>query len=72
MWRVWMLFDPRRALIGLFTFLFTLAIVIHFVLLSTERYNWLANPGAAEAASLSSPAAAESPVALRVSPTPEG
>lgn len=41
MWRVWMLFDPRRALIGLFIFLFTLAILIHFILLSSPRYNWL-------------------------------
>lgn len=41
MHRLWMLFDPRRALIGLFTFLFVLAIVIHFVLLSSARYNWL-------------------------------
>lgn len=44
MWRVWLLFDPRRALIGLFTFLFALAIVIHFILLSTPRFNWLENP----------------------------
>ena len=41
MWRVWMLFDPRRALIGMFIFLFTLAILIHFILLSSPRYNWL-------------------------------
>jgi light-harvesting complex 1 alpha chain len=41
MWKVWLLFDPRRALIGLFVFLFTLAILIHFILLSTERFNWL-------------------------------
>jgi light-harvesting complex 1 alpha chain len=39
--QIWMIFDPRRTLIALFTFLFTLALVIHFVLLSTERYNWL-------------------------------
>lgn len=45
MWRVWLLFDPRRALIALFTFLFALAVVIHFILLSTDRYNWLENPG---------------------------
>ncbi|MEM9174986.1 MAG: light-harvesting antenna LH1, alpha subunit [Myxococcota bacterium] len=45
MWRVWMLFDPRRALVGLFTFLFTLAVVIHFILLSTDRFNWLDGPG---------------------------
>lgn len=41
MWRVWQLFDPRRALIGLFTFLFVLAVLIHFILLSSPRYNWL-------------------------------
>jgi light-harvesting complex 1 alpha chain len=44
MWRVWLLFDPRRTLIALFTFLFTLAVVIHFILLSTERFSWLENP----------------------------
>ena len=41
MWRIWLLFDPRRALIGLFTFLFVLALVIHFILLSTDRFNWM-------------------------------
>lgn len=44
MWRLWMLFDPRRALVMLFTFLFGLAIVIHFILLSTDRFNWLEGP----------------------------
>lgn len=44
MWRVWLLFDPRRTLIALFTFLFTLALVIHFILLSTDRFNWLEGP----------------------------
>ena len=47
MWKIWLLFDPRRALVGLFTFLFVLALLIHFILLSTERFNWLQNPGAA-------------------------
>jgi light-harvesting complex 1 alpha chain len=41
MHRIWMIFDPRRTLIALFTFLFVLAITIHFILLSTNRYNWL-------------------------------
>jgi light-harvesting complex 1 alpha chain len=41
MWRIWQLFDPRQALVGLFAFLFALALVIHFVLLSTSRFNWL-------------------------------
>ncbi len=36
MWRLWLLFDPRRTLIALFTFLFVLALLIHFILLSTE------------------------------------
>jgi light-harvesting complex 1 alpha chain len=41
MYRIWLLFDPRRALVGLFAFLFVLAIIIHFILLSTDRFNWL-------------------------------
>lgn len=41
MWRIWTLFDPRRTLIALFTFLFALALVIHFILLSTDRFNWI-------------------------------
>lgn len=51
MWRVWLLFDPRRALVALFTFLFVLALVIHFILLSTSKYNWIeGTPKAAAAA----------------------
>jgi light-harvesting complex 1 alpha chain len=46
MWKVWLLFDPRRTLIALFTFLFALALVIHFILLSTNRFNWLEGPRA--------------------------
>ena len=44
MWRLWMLFDPRRALVGLAVFLFSLAILIHFILLSTDRFNWIEGP----------------------------
>ena len=46
MWRVWLLFDPRRSLIALFVFLFVLAILIHFILLSTDRFNWIEGPAA--------------------------
>lgn len=60
MWRIWTLFDPRRALVALFTFLFALALVIHFILLSTDRFNWLKGPAA-------KPAAA----AAQMSPLPE-
>jgi light-harvesting complex 1 alpha chain len=54
---MWQLFDPRQALVGLFTFLFALALVIHFVLLSTNRFNWLDGPhktGEADRSSLPS------------------
>jgi light-harvesting complex 1 alpha chain len=47
MWRMWLLFDPRRTLVALFTFLFVLALLIHFILLSTDRFNWLEGPSAA-------------------------
>jgi light-harvesting complex 1 alpha chain len=46
MWRIWLLFDPRRVLVGLFVFLFTLALLIHFILLSTPRFNWIEGPTA--------------------------
>ena len=55
MWRVWMLFDPRRVLVALSVFLFVLAILIHFILLSTSRFNWLegpSHPGMAQMAPL--------------------
>ena len=60
MWRMWLIFDPRRALVALFIFLFVLAIVIHFILLSTDTYNWLDGPNSAQGAST---AAVEGPVA---------
>lgn len=40
MWRVWKVFDPRRVLVIQGIFLFALAAMIHFVLMSTERFNW--------------------------------
>ncbi len=51
MWRIWLLFDPRRTLVAMATFLFVLALVIHFILLSTDRFNWLEG-GVKKAASL--------------------
>jgi light-harvesting complex 1 alpha chain len=50
MYRIWQIFDPRRALVGLFAFLFVLALLIHFILLSTARYNWLEGPAVVKAA----------------------
>ncbi|MCH4891958.1 MULTISPECIES: light-harvesting antenna LH1, alpha subunit [unclassified Sphingomonas] len=53
MWRMWLIFDPRRTLVALAVFLFVLALLIHFILLSTDRFNWLdggpATPAVAEA-----------------------
>jgi light-harvesting complex 1 alpha chain len=46
---MWLLFDPRRTLVALFIFLFTLALLIHFILLSTDRFNWLEGPRATSA-----------------------
>ena len=55
MWRIWLLFDPRRVLVALGVFLFTLAVLIHFIVLSTNRFNWLDGPakvGAVQSAPL--------------------
>ncbi len=46
MWRIWLLFDPRRVLIAMAAFLFTLAVLIHFIVLSTDRFNWIEGPSA--------------------------
>ncbi len=49
MWRIWLLFDPRRVLVAMAAFLFVLAILIHFILLSSPRFNWLGTTPAAVA-----------------------
>ena len=48
MHRIWQKFDHTRLLTALAIFLFTLAVLIHFILLSTTRYNWLEAPAVAE------------------------
>ena len=58
MWRAWLIFDPRRALVAMAAFLFVLAIVIHFILLSTDRYNWHDGPHDAAPAAAAAAAAA--------------
>ena len=52
MWRLWTLFDPRRALVALSIFLFVLALLIHFILLSTSRFNWIEGPKPMKASAL--------------------
>ncbi len=41
MWRIWRLFDPVRAMVAQGVFLFALAAMIHLILLSTNKFNWL-------------------------------
>ncbi len=56
MWRLWLIFDPRRTLVALAIFLFVLALLIHFILLSTNRFNWIEGPTApAATASVAQP-----------------
>ena len=43
--KVWMIFDPRLVLVGLAAFLIVLAVVIHMILLSTDRFNWIQGVG---------------------------
>lgn len=62
MWRLWLIFDPRRTLVALAIFLFVLALLIHFILLSTNRFNWIEGPAVAPAAA-AMPAAAAAPAA---------
>ena len=59
MWKIWQTFNPQRILTALAVFLFTLAILIHFILLSTTRYNWLdgAEPKATADVTAATPAA---------------
>ena len=61
MHRIWFAFDPRRVLITIFGFLGTLAFIIHFILLSSQRYSWIENgtlPAAQAPVASQAPAAA--------------
>jgi light-harvesting complex 1 alpha chain len=66
MWRIWLIFDPRRTLVALAIFLFVLALLIHFILLSTDRFNWIEGPAvvaAVAAPAAPAPVAAPAPAA---------
>lgn len=52
MWRIWLLFDPRRALIAILIFAFTMVMIMHFIMLSTERFNFLGSPAGGDTASI--------------------
>ena len=51
-YKIWLVFDPRRVFVAQGVFLFLLAAMIHFVLLSTDRYNWLQGEAPAKAAAI--------------------
>lgn len=40
MFKIWHIFDPRRALVALFGFLGMLALLVHLMLLSSANFNW--------------------------------
>jgi len=58
MHRIWQLFPPRNTLIGLFAFLTALALVIHFVLLTSKDFNWISSA----ATGIEAPASSMSPM----------
>jgi light-harvesting complex 1 alpha chain len=56
MWRIWRLFDPMRAMVIQGIFLFAVAVMIHLVLLSTNKFNWLDGPKASVGSNTTMPA----------------
>ncbi len=52
MYRLWLIFDPRRIMIAMTLFLAVLALTLHFIMLSTAKYNWI--EGSAAPASVAS------------------
>ena len=61
MWRIWRMFDPLRAMVIQGVFLFSLAAMIHLLLLSTNKFNWLDGPKAKPASAAVMPAATPAP-----------
>jgi light-harvesting complex 1 alpha chain len=58
MWRIWRLYDPLRAMVVQGVFLFALAAMIHLILLSTNKFNWLDGPATGGAQNSAMPAPA--------------
>ncbi len=55
MWRIWRLFDPVRTMVAQGVFLFALAAMIHLILLSTNKFNWLDGPRQGTVATVNAP-----------------
>jgi light-harvesting complex 1 alpha chain len=70
MHRIWLMYDPRRVMIAVAGFVGALAFVIHFILLSSQRYSWIEN-GTLSAAQ--APVGVSAPaVGAEMSPLPPG
>ena len=61
MWRIWRMFDPLRAMVVQGIFLFGLAVMIHLLLLSTNKFNWLDGAKTGTMANTSMPAPTPAP-----------
>ncbi len=59
MWKIWLLFDPRRALIGILAFCFAMVMLIHFIVLSSPRYADHLGWGATTPAAMKAPVPAK-------------
>lgn len=70
MHRIWLAFDPKRVLVALVGFLAVLALMIHFILLSSSRYSYIEN-GTLSADQLSVSASGPA-AAAEMSPLPPG
>ncbi|SDE06593.1 light-harvesting antenna LH1, alpha subunit [Rhodospira trueperi] len=44
MHKLWMLLDPARTLVAIFVFQTLVGLLLHFMLLSTDRLNWWEGP----------------------------
>lgn len=70
MHRIWFSFDPRRVMVAVFGFLGVLAFIIHFILLSSQRYSWIEN---GTLGNMQAPVGASAPsAAAEMSPLPPG
>jgi len=41
LYKIWLLIEPGKTLVGIFAFLIVLGLAIHLILLSTQDFNWL-------------------------------
>ena len=53
MHKIWMMYNPARAGVALVAFLAILAFTIHFILLSSDYFNWIEGPPTASAVPMS-------------------